>query len=313
LQVVTPYRPGMLFARTYDIAKAWEGGCRFVPIRNADEQADPSQYNPTYPELLADLWDQGEGVIMLEHDVVPFGNSIAEIAGCPHPWCGYRYPNGGDFNRAHANLGCTKITDQMMTATAEWGRSERTRRGRWDWSDARLSTWAYCNSKMLPHRHFPDVAHRATRHTGPEHWLGNEYVDIDEHGEVIGGPREPYKPIQPPKRDLPKGPSHGDEGDDRTLDLTLDWISRATSMGLVDDVDPQTIAVYAKLAGAYREVQHRAGAFEDFNAAARAVGSVSHAVTRRPVAVNPYAEMLRVKTPKLNQAIARALGTTSGE
>jgi hypothetical protein len=137
---------------------------------------------------------------------------------------------------------------------------------------------------MLSHRHFPDVAHRATRHTGPEHWLGNEYVDIDEHGEVIGGAREPYKPIQPPMRDVPKGPSHGDEADDRTLDLTLDAISRFTSLGLVDDVDPRTIAAYTELAGAYREVQHRAGAFERFNAAVEAVGPVSRAVVLRPLA-----------------------------
>jgi hypothetical protein len=228
-------------------------------------------------------------------------------------WCGYQYPNGGGFDRAHANLGCTKITDQMMAATAEWARSERTGRGRWDWSDARLSGWAYRNAKMLPHRHFPNVAHRATRHTGPEHWLGNEYVDIDEHGKVIGGAREPYKPIQPPKRDVPKRPSHGDEGDDRTLDLTLDWVSRVTSMGLIDDVDPQIIATYTKLADAYREVQHRAGAFEAFNAAVGAVGPVSHAVTRRPVTANPYAEMLRAKAPKLNQAIDKALGLPSAK
>jgi hypothetical protein len=159
----------MLFARTYDAAKAWPGGSEFVKLRNADETPALDGYNPTYPELLADLWEAGESIIMLEHDVVPHEDSIAEIAGCPQPWCGYQYPNGGGFDRAHANLGCTKITDQMMAATAEWARSERTGRGRWDWSDARLSGWAYCNAKMLPHRHFPDVAHRATRHTGPEH------------------------------------------------------------------------------------------------------------------------------------------------
>jgi hypothetical protein len=101
---------------------------------------------------------------------------------------------------------------------------------------------------------------------------------------VIGGPRESYKPIQPPKRDVPKRPSRGDEGDDRTLDLTLDAISRFTSMGLIDDVDPQTIAAYTALAGAYREVQHRAGAFEGFNAAVEAVGPVSRAVVLRPSA-----------------------------
>src|SRR5450759_5316663 len=62
----------MLFARTYDAAKAWEGGCRFVKLRNRGEKPDPDQYNPIYPELLADLWEAGENIIMLEHDVVPY-------------------------------------------------------------------------------------------------------------------------------------------------------------------------------------------------------------------------------------------------
>jgi hypothetical protein len=66
----------MLFARTYDAAKAWEGGCRFVKLRNVDEKSDPEYHNPTYPELLADIWEQGEDVILLEHDVVPYEQSI---------------------------------------------------------------------------------------------------------------------------------------------------------------------------------------------------------------------------------------------
>ena len=112
MQVVVPYRPGMLFARTYDAAKAWEGGCRFVKLRNVDEKSDPEHHNPTYPELLADIWEQGEDVILLEHDVVPYEQSITEIAYCREPWCGYSYP-GGPMTKISCNLGCTKISTEF--------------------------------------------------------------------------------------------------------------------------------------------------------------------------------------------------------
>jgi hypothetical protein len=78
MSVVVPYRPGMLFARTYDAAKAWEGGCEFVRVRNADETPAPDGYNPTYPELLADLWEQ---------DVVPYEDALEARDPRPRDSC----------------------------------------------------------------------------------------------------------------------------------------------------------------------------------------------------------------------------------
>jgi hypothetical protein len=202
LQVVVPYRPGMLFARTYDAAKAWEGGCRFVKLRNRGEKPDPDQYNPTYPELLADLWEQGEDVMMLEHDVVPYADSLAEIACCREPWCGFGYPGGGSITKTGTNLGCTKLSSTLLAVTAEWGVSERQRQQRWDHCDARLNTWTTLHAPdVRPHRHYPDVQHRGTRHLrwATKHRLGSDFIDLDEHGEPIGVPRTPYEPLQPPE------------------------------------------------------------------------------------------------------------------
>jgi hypothetical protein len=85
----------MLFRRTYEAAKAWEGGCEFVELRNASEPVDPTKHRPTYPELLTGIWAQCESVIVLEHDVVPYEHSLDEIAHCLQPWCGFHYPDGG--------------------------------------------------------------------------------------------------------------------------------------------------------------------------------------------------------------------------
>jgi hypothetical protein len=204
LKVIVPYRPGMLFRRTYEAARDWEGGCRFVEIRNADEgQRDD---RPTYPELLASIWEAAEPVVMLEHDVVPYENAIEEIAGCTHPWCGYRYPAGGGFDATHANLGCTKLSSELIAGTPEFGRMVKKVRD-WDKLDSRLSLWAQYKG-YEPHRHFPNVEHRGTRHAEDgdrseravrraEQRLGSEFVDIDEHGEIRGEPqyKRKYKPL----------------------------------------------------------------------------------------------------------------------
>ena len=203
MQVVVPYRPGMLFARTYDAAKAWEGGCQFVLLRNDDEKPDPSRYNPTYPELLADLWDEGEGVIMLEHDVVPYEQSIMEIAYCREPWCGYSYP-GGPMTKISCNLGCTKISAEFMAATAAFGQAERRQR-RWDECDARLARWTYAHTRIRPHRHHPDLQHRQTRRI-VGHALGDEFIELDEQGKPLvdrvavplaSAPVEAVEPVPP--------------------------------------------------------------------------------------------------------------------
>jgi hypothetical protein len=307
VQVVVPYRPGQLFARTHDAAVAWSGGCEFVPIRNADEQADPSQYNPTYPELLADLWEAGESIIMLEHDVVPFEDSIAEIASCPEAWCGHAYSDGGGFRKDASNLGCTKLSASLIAATADFGTAER---GEKDWRncDARMSRCAYV-AKLRPHRHYPNVEHRATRHRKPgaKHPLGNEYVDIDEHGEVIGEPREPFSPRQPPRQAEHGMPSYGDEGEDR-WSREIRWAA-ASAPGA-------DLGAYERLAALGDELSYISRPFDparnEYDDSAYHLMRRLDATRGAAVAANPYAEPLQAKNLKLNQAIAKALGSHGG-
>jgi hypothetical protein len=313
VQVVVPYRPGMLFARTYDAAKAWDGGCRFVKLRNRGEKPDPDQYNPTYPELLADLWEQGEDVMMLEHDVVPYADSLAEIAGCPRPWCGYAYSDGGGFRKDASNLGCVKLSAELIAVTAEFGAAERGERD-WRNCDSRMSRCAYVQ-KLRPHRHYPNVEHRATRHRKPgaKHPLGNVFIDLDAHGDPVGAHREPFSPRQPPRQAEHGMPSYGDEGEDG-------WsreIRRAAA--LAPGVD---LGAWERLAALGDELSHMSRPFDparneyDDNTyhVMQRMDATRGLMNQPPTAVaaaNRYAEPLQAKNLKLNQAVAKALGLPS--
>jgi hypothetical protein len=302
VRVVTPYRPGLLFARTYDAAKAWEGGCELVRVRNADEEPLRDRYNPTYSELLADLWEEGESVLMLEHDVVPYEDSIADIAYCPEPWCGYAYVDGGGFRKDASNLGCTKLSAELIAATVEFGAAERGERD-WRNCDSRMSRCAYVQ-KLRPHRHYPNVEHRATRHRkGAKHPLGNVYIDLDTHGDPIGEPREPYPPRQPSPQAEHGMPSYGDEGEDR-WSREIRWA--AASAPGVD------LGAYERLAALGDELSHMSRPFDparnEYDDNAYHLMKRMDATRGAAVAANPYAEPLQAKNLKLNQAIAKALG-----
>jgi hypothetical protein len=313
VQVVVPFRPNMLFARTYDAAKRWEGGCEFVKLRNADETPDLDGYNPTYSELLADLWEQGEDVMMLEHDVVPHEDSLAEIAGCPEPWCGYAYPDGGGFRKNASNLGCTKLSAGLIAATVDFGTAERGERD-WRNCDSRMARCAYV-AKIRPHRHYPDVEHRATRHRKPgaKHRLGDVYIDLDAHGDPVGAPREPFSPRQPPPQAEHCMPLYGDEREDG-------WsreIRRAAALA-----PGAALGAWERLAALGDELGHISRPFDparneyddnvyhEMKRMDAMRGSMNQA-TPTGVAANRYAEPLQAKNLKLNQAIDKALGRPS--
>ena len=189
MRIVVPYRPRMLFRRTYEAARASGLAYEFVELRNRDEPVDPDRYRPTYGELLADLWRGGSGFIVLEHDVVPYEGALEAITCCPEPWCGYSYrPNGG-ISSFFCNLGCTKFAAPMVQAVPDALDCEHP----WTVSDAYLSQ-ALTRAGYRPHRHTPDVEHRGTRHT-EGHYLGNDFIDLDE-GEPVS-PELRYERLQP--------------------------------------------------------------------------------------------------------------------
>jgi hypothetical protein len=67
--------------------------------------------NEGYAELVAGLWERGEGFILVEHDVCPWVGAIQQLMDCENPWCSFYYAKDGGTIRA---LGCVKFSDRLV-------------------------------------------------------------------------------------------------------------------------------------------------------------------------------------------------------
>ena len=81
-----------------------------------------------YGRLLADLWDEGETFLNIEHDI--FGVTpeiVREFETCPEEWCSspYDYFNKSAKGRPGGGLGCTKFGAKLM---ARWPEAMETAR-----------------------------------------------------------------------------------------------------------------------------------------------------------------------------------------
>ncbi len=72
-----------------------------------------------YGRLVAELWADGEGFVLVEHDVVPWVGAISQMEDCPGDWCGFRYAKCRSTVRA---LGLVKFSDDLVGAYPELSR-----------------------------------------------------------------------------------------------------------------------------------------------------------------------------------------------
>lgn len=72
-----------------------------------------------YGEHLTRLWKEGEGFVVVEHDVCPWMGAVWQLKECENDWCMYRYPKyGGALTRG---LGCTKFSDRLVSTYPQLG------------------------------------------------------------------------------------------------------------------------------------------------------------------------------------------------
>lgn len=107
----------------------------------------------SYRQLLKRLWDEGETVCLVEHDIVPWYGCLEELDGCMGQWCTCAYRYGGGYGLYHL-LGCTKLSATLM----------RRLPGLWDqprpWSELdRHLFFAAREIGQDPHGHRPPVLH----------------------------------------------------------------------------------------------------------------------------------------------------------
>jgi hypothetical protein len=167
VQILVPYVDGMLESQTYDAVKSeaksvgWD--LLFCQIDKRDTEA--------YWRLIKEWWGKGEGLVIVEHDVVPPEGAFLGFADCPEPWCSHSYHNTIHANTTIVNgLGCVRFSAELTktlpdalvkVGQAEWGGMPRRHYLR---LDSRLSRYLdetrYREWKGLAaHRHEPPAVH----------------------------------------------------------------------------------------------------------------------------------------------------------
>jgi hypothetical protein len=115
-----------------------------------------------YHDLVAALWRDGQGFIIVEQDIVVYNGALAQLEECPEPWCGCVYWLGTTFDTW---LGCTKFSDslvkdhpEVMDVCAGLRENGMPRR---DWArvDTRLAQVLRDNIGLSIHQHWPAVEH----------------------------------------------------------------------------------------------------------------------------------------------------------
>ena len=106
-----------------------------------------------YRLLLQRLWREGETVVIVEQDILPWPSAIEELHQCMGLWCSCSYLYGGAYSLFHM-LGCTKLSAKLMQLLPDlWDEP-----GHWSTLDTRLYHAAMQIGEVA-HPHRPPVIH----------------------------------------------------------------------------------------------------------------------------------------------------------
>jgi hypothetical protein len=105
-----------------------------------------------YGDMIAELWAERRGFILIEHDIVPTPGAIYRLSVCKHPWCAHPYPSP----RLMIGLGVTKLTAAALRVSQELPEA---------WQGEH---WGLVDTKLIPallasfplHGHLPPFEHR---------------------------------------------------------------------------------------------------------------------------------------------------------
>jgi len=107
-----------------------------------------------YWHMFWHAWEQGEGFVNVEHDIIPWPGALTRLWGCTRDWCYYPYLVSGGYFR-QVMLGCVKFSSQLIADTPElWSQITPT----WRTLDTQLE-YELLSAGYVPHMHWPPVAH----------------------------------------------------------------------------------------------------------------------------------------------------------
>lgn len=141
MKIIVPY------VEIHPLVKKWLDQYQPYYVKMEDDNS--------YWRLMVDIWERGEPVTIIEHDIMPWPNAIAELESCPYPWCSNSYKMRGGYGIHHA-FGCTKFTTDFMRSLPNiWSAVDTTM---WNTLDAQLCEIAKTQG-ITPHPHRPPVIH----------------------------------------------------------------------------------------------------------------------------------------------------------
>jgi len=126
-----------------------------------------------YGKLISDLWRDGRGFILVEHDIVPWPGALQAMWECSQYWCGYPYlyyyhtyaPDARRrFLRSHA-CGCVKFSDVLVKGWPNLPTEKNWEERHWQDLDGHIGRSIVIAMKELRpailgwHEHSPPVAH----------------------------------------------------------------------------------------------------------------------------------------------------------
>lgn len=120
-----------------------------------------------YWRLLAAVWRQGETFVVVEHDMEPRPDMLAEFDACPRPWCSAPYLGEPKPGRprpliTHA-LGCTRFRGEFMQRDPDFIQGFDGRQ--WDRLDSELATrLMHAPFWCFVHVHNPEIKHHHAYH-----------------------------------------------------------------------------------------------------------------------------------------------------
>jgi hypothetical protein len=153
MKVIVPYAPGRLHSVTRRVIESYELPTEFIRL----------DFDDSYRLLLKDLWVDGETVVIIEQDVVPWPGAIEELHHCMGEWCSCAYRLFGGYGVYH-HLGCTKLSSELMRKLPHLWDIPR----HWNSLDTHLR-WEADQVGIHPHPHRPPVIHLSEREIGGEH------------------------------------------------------------------------------------------------------------------------------------------------
>lgn len=107
-----------------------------------------------YGRLLARLWRQGDGFVLVEHDIVPWPGAVSALSSCPEPYCGHRYQIAG---RLGGTLGCVRFSSALIAEHPDL--PSRWAGTHWSNLDIKLTSGLWDVGVREYHLHEPPVAH----------------------------------------------------------------------------------------------------------------------------------------------------------